>query len=225
MKCTHCGSEWTIAKGLSAPSNCPFCGKPLKPQNNTMEDTLKYIAGTYGADILRDGRKLASYFADIAPELRREHKLLGYLAQCDGNVRLIDALSLSDTGQRQEWLRLTQYMKDDMCLDGNAVTFVCESFWNEASGGKVPVPVLTQTPSQLQTQNINQPPKVQPQPLAKPRPPVKPASPKSVGTITIAGKNIQTDVTELDLFGCTINITKSDVNKLRRTLPKCKIRF
>ncbi len=247
MKCAHCGCEWTLASGTSAPTKCPFCGEPLTqkaapPKLNTMEDALKYIAGTYGDDILHDGQRLIAYFADIAPQMHREYKLLRDFLQCKGNTRLIDVMPLPYAEQRQEWVRLTQYMEKDMWINSNAVSLVCESFWNAASSGKIPAPVLTQTPEQIPTININQPDKAQSHTPAKPassqimgriknavslvcgsfrnaaggvkasainqhgktqsQTPAKPTPHSKAGVITIAGKTIRTDVTELDLSRC-----------------------
>jgi len=136
-----------------------------------MEAALKYIAETYGDEILRDGQKLTEHFANTAPNLSREQKLLSYFVQCNGNSRLIKVLPLSDAKRRQEWIRLTQYMETEMRINSDGVSLVCESFWNAASGGKIPVPVIAQTSLQ------------------------------EVGTIEIKGRTIQTDVTELKLFG------------------------
>jgi len=195
LKCTHCESEWTLGKGVSSPSKCPFCGEPLTPESDTMEAVLKYIAEIYGADILRDSNKLIAYFADVAPKLTRERNLLRSFTQCNGNTRLLKALSLSDAERRQAWFRLTQDLKDEMWLDSNAISLVCESFWNVASDGKIPAPVPAQ-------------------PSARPQTPAKPTTPQKVKTIKIAGKTIQTDVTELVLTSYYHSIDISPVSDL-----------
>jgi len=139
-----------------------------------MEDALKYIVNTYGVDILRNGQKLIAYFANIAPELRREQKLLRDFIQCDGNTRLLDAMSRSDAARQLEWNLLTQYMEREMWISSYAVSLVCNGFWNAASGGKIPAPV------KMQVQ----------------------APPQKADTIEIAGRKIRTDITELNLSFC-----------------------
>lgn len=207
MKCVHCGCEWTLASGVSAPSKCPFCGEQLTrgdapPSLATMEEALKYIAETYGAEILRDGQKLIAYFVDLVPRLRREQKLLRDFVQCNGNTQLMDVLPLSDAKKRQEWVRLTQYMENEMWINRDGVSLVCESFWNAASGGKIPAPVLAQTPVQAQPP-VPVPSTTKRTPAkAQPQTPAQPTLSRTVGTIKIAGRTIRTDVTELDLRLC-----------------------
>lgn len=54
---------------------CPFCGKSLKPKDSnfsSMDEVLSHIVDTFGIDTMRDGVKLQSLFADLAPQLKKE---------------------------------------------------------------------------------------------------------------------------------------------------------
>lgn len=83
MKCNNCQSEWNGVKELDT---CPFCRANLKAEIKTKDfqsvgEFFNYALSVYGVEILRDGRKLVSLFADLAPELEQERNLLRIAAE------------------------------------------------------------------------------------------------------------------------------------------------
>lgn len=138
MKCIHCGSEWNVSPGLSMSiSNCPFCGKsliPEKKQLNTVEDVLVEINRLFGLSVLVDETKLVAYFSDLAPQLSRQRRILGYFIECGGPKKIVSVMSSSDDEQSVCIKQIVREMKDEMFIEEAASQMICESFLFAVSG-------------------------------------------------------------------------------------------
>ena len=88
MKCMHCKSEWNVSHEIAiSMMNCPFCGCSLAPPKKefaNIEDVLVEIGKKFGMEVLSDGTKLGPYFADIAPNLSRQRRIVGYFVEHGG---------------------------------------------------------------------------------------------------------------------------------------------
>ena len=138
MKCNHCGSEWNVSPGLSVSiTNCPFCGKSLLPEKkqfNTVEDVLIEINRLFGVSVLSDETKLVAYFSDLAPQLSRQRRILGYFVECGGPKKIVSAMNASDDEQSVCIKQIVREMKDEMYIEEAASQMICESFLYAASG-------------------------------------------------------------------------------------------
>lgn len=138
MKCSNCGVEWTIPPTFTSKIDvCPFCGKsihPAKKQQNSMDDVLPYILKNFGSEAMKDGAKLQSLFADLAPELKREKTMLRYFVQCDGQCRLFDALRAPSDEARAIIHAVISQMEDDLLMATVPAKQICKSFWIAIGG-------------------------------------------------------------------------------------------
>ena len=103
MKCGYCNSEWSVNPGLSlSVTKCPFCGKPLQSEKKaeTVEEVLTEIKLRFGTGVFADGKKLAAYFSDLAPQLSRQRRMLDYFVECNGPQKIMAVQSLSDHEQQ-----------------------------------------------------------------------------------------------------------------------------
>ena len=50
--------------------------QPEKPLLSSLDDVLAHIYRNFGEEALRDGAKLQSLFADLAPQMKREKVML-----------------------------------------------------------------------------------------------------------------------------------------------------
>lgn len=75
MKCNKCGSEWN---STIKSTSCPFCGKSLLEVSETerVEDILKIIVDTYGADIYNKPSILVGALSDYLPRAVDERRLI-----------------------------------------------------------------------------------------------------------------------------------------------------
>ena len=76
MKCNKCNSEWSSS--IQA-EKCPFCGAILnqKPESfSDIKEALKYLVERHGKGIYKKPAIVVAYLSDIAPELKKERKLL-----------------------------------------------------------------------------------------------------------------------------------------------------
>lgn len=141
MRCNHCGSEWNVSPGLSMSiTNCPFCGKPLLPEKKkleTIEDVLVAINNQFGISVLTDGTKLLAYFSDMAPQLSRQRRILGYFVECDGPKKIFSALNSSDDEQSVCIKQIVQEMKAEMYIEENASQMICSAFLYALSGTRI----------------------------------------------------------------------------------------
>lgn len=161
MKCNHCGSEWNVSPGLSVSiTNCPFCGKSLLPEKkqlNTVEDVLVEINRLFGVSVLADETKLVAYFSDLAPQLSRQRRILGYFVECGGPRKIVSALNASEDEQSVCIKQIVREMKDEMYIEEAASQMICESFLFAVSGRRdnevsiVSAPKAPATPMNLVT--------------------------------------------------------------------------
>lgn len=132
MKCNYCGSEWTVNPGLSMSiTNCPFCGKSLTPEKKkleTVEDVLVEINKLFGVSVLTDERKLVAYFSDLAPQLSKQRRILGYFVECGGPRKLASVMQASENEQTTCIKQIVKEMKDEMFIEESASQMICDSF-------------------------------------------------------------------------------------------------
>ena len=133
MKCSKCNSEWTVPQNLSRSiTNCPFCGAALASapprQLLTVEDVLEEITDRFGLEMLRNGAKTIALFSDLSPQLTRERRLLSYLIQGNGNVKLLEARNQDAQEQRICFMQVCQYMVDEQFVAEEAARKICMSF-------------------------------------------------------------------------------------------------
>lgn len=138
MKCFHCDSEWNVNPGLSITITvCPFCGKSLIPQKKsleTVEDVLIEIKRQFGISVLSDDSKLLAYFSDLAPQLSRHRRILGYFVECNGHKKLVSVMNSSENEQQICAKQLVREMKDVMFIDEEASHMICDAFLYAVSG-------------------------------------------------------------------------------------------
>ena len=131
---------------------------------NVLTQTLKRIVDEFGIDALRNGKKTAALFADLAPQHKQEQTMLRYLIQCNGNIMLLDALNKSSGEQQVAKAKLIQKMMADCLVSPQAATAICDSFWTAIGGKTIPT---TNTPHG---------------PKQPPKPPVAPKRPDQGGS-------------------------------------------
>lgn len=75
MRCRFCNSEWN---STSETSLCTFCGKTLSEPDgfNDAKSVLSFIIAEHGTKVFDTPGLLVSYFADYAPKLYKERKLI-----------------------------------------------------------------------------------------------------------------------------------------------------
>ena len=140
MKCKHCGSEWMVSESFTKNiESCPFCGEAMTiepPVLETMDDVLAQICKEFGTDVLRDGTKLLSIFADMAPKLKRERTILRYFVECNGNEVFVEAIHLEPNETRARIRSVMDTMKNDLQVSDAAIQQVCRSFWHVIGGSE-----------------------------------------------------------------------------------------
>ena len=165
MKCHKCQTEWANPSGVPVILQvCPFCGADLRPEGaekpDSMESVLKTIIDHCGLNALKDGRRTLAMVSDLAPDLKKEKTMFGFLVQVDGNRLLLDALASSRSEQLTLRGRITQEMMDAFLISEAVARTAFDGFW-AAIGG--------------QAFETAPPPKPEPKPAPAPKPQPKPA--------------------------------------------------
>ena len=89
QKCSVCHSEWTAIKMVS---KCPFCGNEFEMQTSNfkrVEDVFNYIVGTYGIEIMKQKTSFISLFADLAPTLEKERRIIRIAMESGVHLELL----------------------------------------------------------------------------------------------------------------------------------------
>ena len=115
MSCKACGSEWNPGRNTSVMKICPFCGSSLDKApgeekkdgsskfSDEMAQAISDIIRDYGRDIIKQSSRFTAMFADYAPKLRQEKKMIEIaLAERVADIILDDSL---DTDMRYEKFR------------------------------------------------------------------------------------------------------------------------
>lgn len=139
MKCVHCNAEWNVNPAMAASiHSCPFCGKPLKlEEDNSLESLsggLKAIIAHGSIESLRDGRRALAMFGDLAPKLKRERIMFSYLVQCEGNIALLDALQKPRSEQITCRAKIALQMVRDLLINEDVAYETCDAFWDAIGG-------------------------------------------------------------------------------------------
>lgn len=141
MKCNHCKSEWTVNPEISKSlTNCPFCGTSLLPEPKkpeTVEDVLVEIYNRFGAAILADEAKLMAFFSDLAPNLAKQRKILGYFVECGGPKKLFSVEKASEQEQLVCIRQIVKEMNDEMFIEVAASQMICDAFLFAITGRRL----------------------------------------------------------------------------------------
>ncbi len=150
MNCPHCKAQWNVP-GL-AVEKCPFCGKDLKEKHNktanTLEDAMAVLVEMSGKEVLSDSKKVLGLFADIAPALDKERRLLkNFLDANLSSLKAIVAVS-GDTALNQQILyrKTVVRLVDDWSMREDAAVRICRCYFTAAGAALPPEEPPAQPP-------------------------------------------------------------------------------
>lgn len=153
MKCSNCNAEWT---GTAPINFCPFCGNRLPAaKNDTLYSVLKTIRDQFGVETLANAKRVRSIFTDLAPQLKREQRLLDYLADCEGGSVLADASKRSPSERATAVNRLVNQMHNDLLVEESAAKQICQTYMDvlcNQESQKAPVSQPTKTATTIPSQ-------------------------------------------------------------------------
>ncbi len=117
QKCSVCQSEWNGTKILL---NCPFCGKEFeikKGNFSSVEEAFRYITLIHGSQVLRDHGTFLSLFADYAPTLEKERRVLRIVMDAGIYEKLL-LIHEEDAGAREiARVKAVSTLHEDYLLD------------------------------------------------------------------------------------------------------------
>lgn len=142
MKCSHCNSEWNTSPQVSQLlKNCPFCGKPvasIKMETaNTLESVLRQLSSDYGLEPLRNGSQMVGYFIDLAPDLKREYRMLKYLVEAGGHTALFNARNAGSEDRRLSMEHTVRKLVREFVVAEDAARLVCEAYLAAVTGSSM----------------------------------------------------------------------------------------
>lgn len=134
MKCPHCHSEWnTITNIEQIIKNCPFCRKNLyvseTETSNPLKEILARIAARYGLELLKNGDRLIAVFADLAPTMEKELRLLKFFVEADCHTALFNVRNSTAAEQHLSIEECIRSMIDEFFIASDAAIMVCEAYW------------------------------------------------------------------------------------------------
>lgn len=151
MKCCNCHAEWNVNPEIADKMTvCPFCGKPLAEEKNapqTMEAVLREILKSEGADALLNGKRMQGYFADLAPDMKRERAILRSFVACDGPAYFEQMRNASEREQRIQFRQFVDRMYDEYAVAEKDAEYVCNAFRSVISSVPASAPASAQAAS------------------------------------------------------------------------------
>lgn len=135
MKCPHCGSEWNASPMMAnSLQSCPFCQKSLASdsgkKSDNLESVLCQIASDFGLKSLEDGHQLLGYFTDLAPNLKRECRMLKYFVDAGGHTALFNMRNDSSADWRLTMEHIVRKLVGEFVVSEDAAREVCEAYWS-----------------------------------------------------------------------------------------------
>ena len=116
MKCLNCGAEWENGANAGAVPACPVCGTPQDRGAvcDSLDSGLLAACQYLGDARCRNGQSLSACFADFAPGLRREARMLRVFLKCEGHTALLDAKAADPSGMRTAAERVVRRMREEL---------------------------------------------------------------------------------------------------------------
>ena len=142
MKCLNCSSEWkALPQMMASQKHCPFCGKTLSSIKvktaNTLESVLRQISLDYGLEPLRNGSQMVGYFIDLAPDLKREYRMLKYFVEAGGHTTLFNARNVGSEERRQSMEHTVRKLVGEFVVAEGAARLVCEAYLAAVTGSSM----------------------------------------------------------------------------------------
>ena len=133
MKCQLCGCEWDIPGSMNLQlDNCPFCNQSLKKREiriaTTLPEALSEISFQFGPETLKDGKKMLGFFADIAPALQKERRIISYFINCGGHSHLYKVRCATKTDQQIALKKVVHKMVEEWYIAEQAAEMVCQAY-------------------------------------------------------------------------------------------------
>lgn len=180
MKCRYCNSEWKTTAQMSVSiKQCPFCGKILAEEikADTTEGVVATICRDYGEAELRNGKHLLAFFADLAPERKKDRLILSHFIACDGHTILLDAKK-QNMDPKLFIERIVYKMTDELLLSEQISRQICEKYWIGIGGSALSQPMDSHVKGDAIPTTVFQPSKHTPP--AKPNKTATPSIPSTI---------------------------------------------
>lgn len=133
MECKVCGSKWNAPN--SRLSSCPFCGADLimfkKRADISFVQAMAQIISMpcfSQRTIVDNPKMILSAFRDIAPELKKEARLLDMLLSFKKMSIVLDADKMDKAEQEHIVLILSDYLQSEFYIDKSAASSFCASY-------------------------------------------------------------------------------------------------
>lgn len=152
MNCKHCGSRWDVAPELASKmTTCPFCNQPLIEKKvyplTTIEGVLQQIVIQQGEEVLYSGSRMTAFFADIAPKMIRERRLVRIFTDSNAHKTILSARNSEEDVRRKSYEQAVLRLQDDYYIAESAARMMCGAFYLAVYGE----PVAEATPSPIPT--------------------------------------------------------------------------
>ena len=132
--CNQCGGKWYIDNTDSSQMKCClYCQKPLRQKKEiTTLDTLDKVifkaVSSLGMDVLSQPRQLAGYMMDIAPEFKKELRILTRALSDEYYTIVRDAFSKDIAGAELLISKLRTLLIEDDGLSESWADILCNSY-------------------------------------------------------------------------------------------------
>ena len=145
MNCKHCGSRWDVAPELASKmTTCPFCNQPLIEKKvyplTTIEGVLQQIVIQQGEEVLYSGSRMTAFFADIAPKMIRERRLVRIFTDSNAHKTILSARNSEEDVRRKSYEQAVLRLQDDYYIAESAARMMCRAFYLAVYGESIEEP-------------------------------------------------------------------------------------
>lgn len=134
LKCKLCSEVWYVNDDkLNVQKLCPFCGESIKQEiqfdNIDSFDKAIYAAvKVAGVDILKTPLKLSACMMDIAPNFKKEIRIISRNITSEYAKDIFEVFNGSINDVESVFIRLKQFLTGEECLSENWADIICNGF-------------------------------------------------------------------------------------------------
>lgn len=126
MKCSKCGSEWSVPSRLAIEIiKCPFCNADILQKPQTISEALARIVEKEGIETFKNPLRISGLLADMFPSMGRERNALKIAFEKGIASKIIAYYFEKDLGlKRIQINQMNKVLVEDAWLSESAAQFV-----------------------------------------------------------------------------------------------------
>lgn len=129
MRCSNCGSEWSVSvKIASQISKCPFCNMLLTRNDNTIKSVLRWVVEDRGLEVFNNSNLLNGILGDLVKDEEKEKRKIRLALSCGAGTLFYRIVTRSNGSLLKTDIREFQINLEDCGFSKDFIDYILNSF-------------------------------------------------------------------------------------------------